>query len=120
MGRRPDADRTAEHRKWNGTDGQRNAALKYGYSMTLAEYELKLAAQGGVCRLCGTPPKKNRLCVDHDHKCCPGRKACGKCNRGLVCTKCNLHLGAIETPGWLKTALDYLEEYGGRTPDTWP
>lgn len=34
--------------------------------------------------------------VDHDHKCCPGSRSCGKCVRGVLCRSCNLALGLVE------------------------
>jgi len=41
--------------------------LERTYGITLAEYEQRLADQGGVCAICKKPPGKNRLSVDHDH-----------------------------------------------------
>jgi hypothetical protein len=50
------------------------------------------------------------LVVDHDHACCPGRKSCGKCVRGLLCNGCNAALGlAAEDPKVLRTLADYIE-----------
>lgn len=49
--------------------------------------------------------------VDHDHKCCPGRKSCGRCIRGLLCDSCNLDLGIIENEAWFKSAQSYLSLY---------
>ena len=43
-----------------------------------------LAAQRGVCAICGRPPKTRRLAVDHNHK--TGRV------RGLLCPWCNRSL----------------------------
>lgn len=47
--------------------------------------------------------------VDHDHTCCPGKRSCGRCVRGLLCNRCNRALGQfgddIET---LRRAVAYL------------
>ena len=50
--------------------------------------------QQGLCALdgCTNPPE----CVDHDHSCCPGKRSCGGCVRGLTCKNCNLMLGFAE------------------------
>lgn len=74
-----------------------SAALKRKFGITLEQYEQLLAAQGGACSVCGKTEKANRrrLAVDHDHSCCPGQVTCGKCLRGLLCSSCNLHFGAI-------------------------
>lgn len=60
--------------------------------LTVAQYENLLSKQNGVCALCKQPPKRIRLAVDHDHKCCPGDKICGKCIRGLLCSTCNVYV----------------------------
>lgn len=80
--------------------------------MTLEEYNAKLEAQGGVCALCKSPPKVMPLHVDHDHSCCPGKKTCGNCIRGLVCWNCNVFLGKLEGRVGV-AALEYLQLWGG-------
>ena len=62
--------------------------LRRTYGITIEEYEAVVAAQGGVCSICGRPPKKVRLSLDHDHK--TGRM------RGLLCVPCNRALGFVE------------------------
>ncbi|MFF0055670.1 endonuclease domain-containing protein [Streptomyces microflavus] len=76
---------------------QRDRQLKRCFGITLARYESILAGQGGGCAVCGKPEEANgkMLAVDHDHTCCPDRLTCGACVRGLLCSGCNLHLGAI-------------------------
>ena len=78
------------------TDAARGRSLKHTHNITLDEYEQMLADQGGVCAVCGSGPIKNRLCVDHDHSCCPGERGCGGCIRGLLCVGCNVALGFYE------------------------
>lgn len=67
------------------------------FGITLDRYEEMLAAQGHGCAICGKTEKANgrMLAVDHDHACCAGDQACGSCVRGLLCSPCNLHLGAV-------------------------
>src|SRR5258708_3390846 len=76
-----------------------------------------LCAQKGVCAICKNLPLENqRLCVDHDHMCCPGFKSCGKCVRGLLCHRCNTSLGKFEdNVQILLNAVEYLKETHGRT-----
>lgn len=45
--------------------------------------------QEGACALCGRTDLE--LFLDHDHGCCPGRRPCGKCYRGLLCHGCNVN-----------------------------
>ena len=69
------------------------------------DYDAMLAAQGGVCAICGNPPKTRRLHIDHDHK-------TGKV-RGLLCFQCNrFTLGKYAKPAKLRAAADYLERGG--------
>ena len=73
-------------------DSGRRHWLAKAYGITTAQYEGLLREQGGVCGICGRPPRKNRLHVDHDHDCCPDRASCGECLRGLLCVSCNSKL----------------------------
>lgn len=84
------------------------------YKLTPDDYDVLLAKQGGGCAICGVVPiLKERLHVDHDHKCCPARKrSCGKCVRGLLCSACNTMLGhAKDDTARLLRAIDYLERW---------
>lgn len=81
------------------------------YGITAEEYEALLADQCGRCGVCGIEActTGKAFAVDHDHSCCPGRKACGKCIRGLLCANCNQGLGKFkDDPKLLRNAIDYL------------
>lgn len=104
--------------KWREENPERveNSRLKYRYGIDLAAYNALLEAQGGVCAACGEPERRVRngqlvkLGVDHDHACCPGRKACGNCVRGLLCCRCNSALGLVGDDSDLLAKLaDYLK-----------
>lgn len=72
------------------------------YGLTADGYEAIDRGQGGTCAICGAPPGKRRLAVDHDH-------ATGAV-RGLLCTKCNVGLGYFkDSAEGVRRALDYLE-----------
>lgn len=79
---------------------QSRARLLKRYQLTPASYAALLSAQNGVCAICGKPPRKISLAVDHNHACCNVGKygtTCGKCTRGLLCGFCNNKLlGRIE------------------------
>lgn len=78
------------------------------YKLTRQMYEEILSKQDGHCRTC---PSTEKLFVDHDHKCCPGRKTCGKCVRGILCEKCNFAIGyARDDVQILKNLIDYLQD----------
>ena len=82
------------------------------YRMTEDEYDTLLEAQEGKCAICGTddPSPRKHFSVDHDHTCCAGRLACGKCNRGLLCGLCNSGLGQFrDSVDTLRSAIKYLE-----------
>lgn len=63
-------------------------------------YDELLEAQGGVCAICGRPPKTRRLHLDHDHKTMRVR--------GLLCHRCNRALPVWITVEWLEAAAEYL------------
>lgn len=81
---------------------ERHLIRKYG--VTLADYERMLAAQGGVCAICGgaESAEHNRVFhVDHCH-------ATGAV-RGLLCRGCNHILGHVkDDPDTLRSAIAYL------------
>lgn len=114
---RRSVDRDSEGRKWCfgceewqevavfGQDAQRSDGLRvrcrkcesityrartYGLSQGLL-FGL-LQQQGMKCAIC-LEGLGERWCVDHDHSCCPGTQACGKCVRGALCLTCNSGLG---------------------------
>lgn len=78
------------------------ARLKREYGITMAEYEALVQKQDGLCAICRFPPREgHRLAVDHDHE-------TGQI-RGLLCDRCNLVLGMLESsPGALQRATEYL------------
>lgn len=80
------AKRTQEWRKKHGN--QRAKHLQAKYKLSLEQYEILLAKQGGGCWICGDIPKEGKhLDVDHDHQ---SRKV-----RGLLCHRCNKGLGGF-------------------------
>ena len=104
---RRQAERAADPEVVRLASRERNLLVKY--KMTLAEFDARLAAQGGVCAMCGELPA-SQWHVDHDHGCCPkGGESCGKCVRGIVCARCNLAVGIYESHAILAAA--YLERY---------
>jgi len=73
------------------------------YNMSAEDYNKMLAAQNGICAICGNPPKGKNLSIDHDH-------ATGEV-RGLLCNKCNNMLGlADESSDVLVKAIEYLSK----------
>jgi hypothetical protein len=56
----------------------------------------KLADQNFRCSICLSTIDLDSCRIDHDHSCCPGRETCGHCVRGVLCSKCNVVLGALE------------------------
>ena len=70
------------------TEYQRDWRLQKRYGISAETYDRMLQVQGGVCALCFTLPKSNRLHVDHD----PETNRV----RGLLCTSCNTTIGKID------------------------
>lgn len=66
------------------------------YRMTVRQWEHAFTQQEGLCYLCGDQLRRGdsrAIHVDHDHRCCPTEKTCGKCIRGLTCSDCNSGIG---------------------------
>lgn len=91
--------------------------------MTKEEYYEMLNRQNGLCAICGEEETVldshgniRRLAVDHDHTCCYKKgDTCGKCNRGLLCNRCNMMLGyAHDSIERLRSAIAYLTRHESR------
>src|ERR1039458_9860238 len=53
--------------------------LVKNYNVAPGWYDETFVAQKGVCHICENPePRYQHLAVDHDHRCCPGKRSCGK------------------------------------------
>ena len=109
---------TLKNRKMNKTT-MRHYALKRYYGITGEQYGEMLAAQKGVCAICGQPetamfrgvPKV--MHVDHCHE-------TGKV-RALLCGMCNGMLGlAKDDTAKLRAAAAYLEKHSGKTATVTP
>lgn len=89
---------------------RRGYMLMHEYGITLADYDVMLIKQGGLCKICKrsdpcTPKKvlSGVFAVDHDHN-------TGKV-RGLLCFPCNAGLGKFQDKvEILQYAIDYLHE----------
>jgi hypothetical protein len=80
-------------------------ALRFNYGITLEQYEAMVAAQEDCCAICGNPPSdKRKLAVDHNHD--------TGAVRGLLCTTCNVGIGALKDDlRLLRAAVNYLEGF---------
>ena len=92
------------------SDRNRWIGLKTRYGITQEQFEQRLEQQGGRCEICSTDePGVKGWHVDHDHSCCPGRRSCGKCFRGILCSNCNTALGLLgDSIDRLLAAVKYL------------
>lgn len=102
----------ARHHERNPT-ARRDAHVKSRNGITWEQYEAMLEAQGGRCAICRTdnPRGRGRWHIDHDRRCCPGRRSCGECVRALLCSTCNgWLLPALESPH-IEAALAYLDRW---------
>ncbi len=112
--------KNASRRIATATDPEKRAAqvradnLKRAYGLTPEQYDAMLAAQNGVCLLCGDAPNPNgvraasRLHVDHDHE--TGRV------RALLCNHCNRGIGAFrDDPDLMQRASLYVWKHRQQT-----
>jgi hypothetical protein len=83
------------------------------YGLDEEKYQEILASQDFRCAICkrSSNTTEKEFAVDHDHKCCPGKKSCGKCVRGLLCQVCNQALGMFQdSEQVLENAILYLQK----------
>lgn len=95
------------------SEARHGTHVETNFGITEAEYQAILKSQGGACYMCRRKPGKQRLAVDHDHKCTrghPSDKGCRYCIRGLLCKNCNRNiLGRLhDSVEALQRGIDYL------------
>ena len=78
----------------------RCASLFNRYKLRAEAKRLMEEEQNGLCKICGKPPAKRGLFVDHDHS--NGRV------RGLLCTRCNAGIGWLCSTEILRKAIAYI------------
>ena len=73
------------------------APHRANHGMSPEEWDLRWTSQEGHCCYCGDELSRERrqTQVDHDHTCCPPRKSCQHCRRGLACQRCNALIGRV-------------------------
>ena len=91
----------------------RNQQLLRLYGITIDDYNRMLEEQGGVCAICQIKSGKT-LHVDHKHVegyslMTPEEKR--KYVRGLLCSRCNTTIFALEDFGFVDNARKYLKNY---------
>lgn len=112
--------RSAKYVYGKPPDGHRHLLLQR-LGITQEDFDWLLSLFDGNCHLHGGPETKKDyrsgrlwwLSVDHDHSCCPEKRACRKCIRGLLCADCNMMLGLAERTG---LAEKHFPEYMRRRP----
>lgn len=90
----------------SGKVGHTNNIKRFG--LTPEQYIDLSNAQNNVCKICNNSESK-RLSVDHNHSCCNGQFSCGRCIRGLICSRCNRTLGLLKDDvNILNKMIEYL------------
>ena len=84
------------------------AWLKWRYGITPEQWQAVHDEQGGLCGICRGPQQgKRRLGIDHNHE-------TGKV-RGLLCDRCNLLVGKVETGQPVTKDRGLIEEWIARS-----
>lgn len=80
------------------------------FNITDIGWESLFTSQGNKCAICPrAEPIGRGWAIDHDHDCCPGRKSCGKCIRGILCQNCNTAIGLMnDDKERMLRAIEYL------------
>lgn len=113
------AENTEHHKKLSKAyiqerpELRKKIRLKYMYNLEWEDYLAMFHAQGGTCYICNQECTKfPGLSVDHDHRCCPGDRSCGKCVRRLLCDACNNGLKFFrDNADRMRVAANYIEKF---------
>lgn len=90
---------------------RRLSDMLHKFKLTEQKFAALLASQGNKCAIC-RDPLLGKGFIDHDHLCCPGKRGCGKCTRGILCCLCNLALGGFrDNTKSLERAMSYLVKW---------
>lgn len=86
--------------------------VKAMYNLTSEAHQEMLKKQNFKCAIASCPAAITiRSCVDHDHRCCPHAKSCGKCVRGILCNRHNVGLAHFQdNKQELTDAVEYLKQ----------
>jgi hypothetical protein len=96
------AEANPERRKEISKKALLKFRLRTKYGLTVEQYERMLTKQNNACAICKGPNGQRAWNVDHNHR--TGRV------RGLLCTPCNIALGAVDdNPAILKGMIAYLK-----------
>ena len=82
-----------ECERWAESRGLCTPHASVAWRMSIHPDELPGVLQR-PCAICGSHRFK---AVDHDHACCDGNMSCGACIRGVLCAKCNVQVGVVES-----------------------
>ncbi len=87
-----------------GKQKAREQHLKKSFNMSLVEYDALFAQQGNVCAICKSDTPRGghgkNFHVDHCHE--------TKIIRGILCGKCNVALGSLDSIELLESAIKYI------------
>ena len=88
------------------------------YGLSQADFKTMMIAQAGRCAAClDTLGEGRSRAIDHDHKCCPGRRSCGRCVRGILCRNCNSTLTITMDSTRLRALIVYLDRWQENRPE---
>jgi hypothetical protein len=88
------------------------------YGISEPEFQAIRARQHDSCAICKKPLSED-MHIDHNHDCCPTKRGCPKCVRGILCVSCNLMLGSSgDNINTLRNAVLYLESFTAKASAT--
>ncbi len=90
---------------------RRLTQMKYRYGVSEETIMAILSEQDNKCAIC-KDDLGEKFDVDHDHKCCKGKRSCGKCVRGILCPGCNKGIGLLrEDENVMRNAIKYIDKH---------